>query len=135
MPRYDFLFNRELDTGERLLREGETFEHCGELWRVEKVERDGAVRPRVHLVQTSDEAVPDGEEPPRNGDASAEPERRPVSLAAGLAEVEAHVKAQVATFEQPTSFEGELVYTLNDISTRLSTLARVLNTYWGKGAA
>ena len=29
----------------------------------------------------------------------------------------------------------ELVYTLNDLSSRLSILASTLNAYWGKGAA
>jgi hypothetical protein len=33
------------------------------------------------------------------------------------------------------SFEAELVYTLNDLSSRLNSLAGVLNAYWGQGAA
>jgi hypothetical protein len=39
------------------------------------------------------------------------------------------------TLAPPTSFESELVYTLNDLSTRLSALAGALNAYWGRGAA
>ena len=37
--------------------------------------------------------------------------------------------------QPPTSFESELVYTLTDLSTRLSTLAHVLRVHWGKDAA
>jgi hypothetical protein len=50
------------------------------------------------------------------------------------AEVQAHIRFGVAK-APPTSFEAELVYTLNDLSTRLSTLASVHTAYWGKGAA
>ncbi len=130
MPHYELLFSAELDTGERVLREDETFQLPSKSWRVEKVESDAAGRPRVHLVQTSD-----GEGTCGNGSESAAPAGRPISLGAELVDVEAHANGQVTTFEVPSSFEGELVYTLNDISSRLSTLARVLNAYWGKGAA
>ncbi len=135
MPRYEFLFNRELDTGERVLHEGETFQFRDDVWRVEAVEREGAGRPLVHLVQTSDVPVVDGEGTRQDGHGSAEPAAGPVSLGAEFADVEAHAKPKVAPVEPPTSFEGELIYTLNDIATRLSGLARVLNSYWGKGAA
>src|SRR2546428_11826573 len=102
MPRYDLLFSRELETGARLLHEGETFEYCGELWRVEKVERDGAVRPRVYLVQTSDDAVPDSGGTPENGEAPTKPERRPGSPAARPAPGEAPRKAPGPTVRPPT---------------------------------
>jgi hypothetical protein len=49
-------------------------------------------------------------------------------------EVEAHRRRTLAV-HPPSSFETELVYTLNDLSTRLSVLAATLNAYWGKGAA
>lgn len=61
--------------------------------------------PRIHLVSHGDEA-------------EVEAHRRPPAPAAA-----------------PSSFETELVYTLNDLATRLSTLAAALNAYWGKGAA
>jgi hypothetical protein len=48
--------------------------------------------------------------------------------------VEAHRRRTLAV-HPPSSFETELVYTLNDLSTRLSVLAATLNAYWGKGAA
>jgi|SRR5690242_11189810 hypothetical protein len=50
------------------------------------------------------------------------------------AEVEAHRAGQVTALH-PTSFESELVYTLSDLSTRLSSLSQVLTAYWGQGAA
>ena len=50
------------------------------------------------------------------------------------AEVAAHRRPQVA-LAPPTSFEAELVYTLNDLSSRLNVLASTLNAYWGRGAA
>jgi hypothetical protein len=46
-----------------------------------------------------------------------------------------HRRPPVQALEPPTSFESELVYTLTDLSTRLSALAQVLKSYWGKGAA
>jgi hypothetical protein len=55
-------------------------------------------------------------------------------LAAEEHEVEAHRRRTVAV-HPPSSFETELVYTLNDLSTRLNVLAATLNAYWGKGAA
>jgi hypothetical protein len=50
-------------------------------------------------------------------------------------DVAAHRRAAPVTLAPPTSFETELVYTLNDLSSRLSILASTLNAYWGKGAA
>ena len=57
-----------------------------------------------------------------------------IRLVQPAVDVEAHRLAQVAPV-QPTSFESELVYTLSDLSTRLSSLSQVLNAYWGQGAA
>jgi hypothetical protein len=51
------------------------------------------------------------------------------------ADVAAHRRSAPVTLAPPTSFETELVYTLNDLSSRLSILASTLNAYWGKGAA
>jgi hypothetical protein len=48
-------------------------------------------------------------------------------------DVAAHQLAPVQ-LAPPTSFESELVYTLNDLSSRLNTLAGALNAYWGTGA-
>jgi hypothetical protein len=58
-----------------------------------------------------------------------------IRLGQPAAEVEAHGLASVAPLVQPTSFESELVYTLSDLSTRLSSLSQVLTAYWGQGAA
>jgi hypothetical protein len=52
----------------------------------------------------------------------------------GEADVEAHWRRRVA-LAPPTSFEGDLVYTLRDIATQLSTLAGTLDAYWNRGAA
>jgi hypothetical protein len=57
-----------------------------------------------------------------------------IRLVPPAAEVDAHGLAPIAS-AQPTSFESELVYTLSDLSTRLSSLSQVLNAYWGQGAA
>jgi hypothetical protein len=87
---------------------GSTVEIDGALWEVASVdESDGA--PRVHLVNRL------------NGD---------VAVHQPLAAVNAQV-----TLAAPTSFESELVYTLNDLSSRLNTLAAALNAYWGAGGA
>lgn len=51
------------------------------------------------------------------------------------ADVAAHRRSAPVTLAPPTSFETELVYTLNDLSSRLNVLASTLNAYWGKGAA
>ncbi|HEY3542565.1 MAG TPA: hypothetical protein VGK79_08480 [Gaiellaceae bacterium] len=85
---------------------GETLDIGGALWDVARIEQiDG--KARVHLVA----------HPPGEVAAHARPAPAPVTLA------------------PPTSFESELVYTLNDLSSRLNTLAGALNAYWGKGAA
>jgi hypothetical protein len=83
------------------------------------VDDEGLEPPRVHLVQHSG----NGEAADSSG--TAEPDED---------DVEAHMRFPVK-LAAPTSFEEELVYTLNDLSTRLSTLAKVLTAYWGKGAA
>lgn len=86
---------------------GDSIEICGEQWEVATVEAPGSEGcSRIHLVQ-------------REGDrAVAAP---PVGLPRPL--------------RPPTSFESELVYTLTDLSTRLSTLANVLRVHWwGKDA-
>lgn len=85
---------------------GETVEIGGALWTVQGVEQTGGGWPRLRLA-----------EPP-----------------AEEAEVEAHRRRTIAV-HPPSSFETELVYTLNDLSTRLNVLAATLNAYWGKGAA
>jgi hypothetical protein len=51
------------------------------------------------------------------------------------ADIAAHRRSAPVTLAPPTSFESELVYTLNDLSSRLNILASTLNAYWGKGAA
>ena len=108
MSRYEIVFEGGTEASSRVPQVGETVEIAGELWDVESVDGPDVDCPRVHLVRH----VHDGPD--------FEAHRRlppPVSLA------------------PPTSFESELVYTLNDLATRLSTLARVLTAYWGKGAA
>ncbi len=85
---------------------GSTVEIDGELWEVASVEEaDGT--PRVHLVNRGREDIAAHHLPPMAA---------PVTLA------------------PPTSFESELVYTLNDLSSRLNTLAGALNAYWDTGA-
>jgi hypothetical protein len=87
-------------------KEGETVEIGGALWTVQGIEQTAAGRPRLRLAQ------PEADD----------------------AEVEAHRRRTIAV-HPPSSFETELVYTLNDLSTRLNVLAATLNAYWGKGAA
>jgi hypothetical protein len=58
-----------------------------------------------------------------------------IRLGQPAAEVEAHRAGPVKALAHPTSFESELVYTLSDLSTRLSSLSQVLTAYWGQGAA
>jgi hypothetical protein len=86
---------------------GETVQIGGAVWTVQGVDQTMAGWPRLRLV-----AQMDGDE----------------------AEVEAHRRRTIAV-HPPSSFETELVYTLNDLSTRLNVLAATLNAYWGKGAA
>jgi hypothetical protein len=105
--RYEIVLEGESSSQGRVPREGETVQFDGAVWEVERVETSPDECPRVHLVQSA------GEEP----------------------DVEAHRRRPVQALAPPTSFESELVYTLTDLSTRLSTLAQVLKSYWGKGAA
>jgi hypothetical protein len=107
MTRYEIVFEGEIGAQEHVPQAGETLEIAGELWDVESVDGAESGYPRVHLAQ--------------------HPHER---LEAAFPEVEQHIK-----LAPPTSFESELVYTLNDLSTRLNGLASVLNAYWGKGAA
>ena len=86
---------------------GQTIEIGGILFDVESVE-DGASDPaRIHLSPHVEEE----------------------------AEVEAHWKRNKVALAPPTSFEGDLVYTLKDIASQLSTLAAALDAYWSRGAA
>jgi hypothetical protein len=84
---------------------GETLQIGDATWTVQGVDQDEG-HPRLRLART------DGADD----------------------EVEAHRRRTVVV-HPPSSFETELVYTLNDLSTRLSVLAATLNAYWGKGAA
>jgi hypothetical protein len=104
--RYEIVLEGESSSQGRVPRTGETVQFDGAVWEVERVETSPDDCPRVHLVQSA------GEE----------------------SDVEAH-RRRTLPLSHPTSFESELVYTLTDLSTRLSTLAQVLKTYWGKGAA
>jgi hypothetical protein len=110
MARYEIVFEGEPGAREPVPKPGETLEIAGELWDVESVDDLESGYPRVHLAHH-----PAGD--PEAGVPEVEQQIPPVQLA------------------PPTSFESELVYTLNDLSTRLSGLAGVLNAYWGKGAA
>ena len=103
--RYEIVLEGESSAQGRVPRAGETVQFDGAVWEVERVEASDGC-PRVHLIQ-----------PPADGP-----------------DVEAH-RRRTQPLTPPTSFESELVYTLTDLSTRLSTLAQVLKSYWGKGAA
>lgn len=105
MTGYEIVFHNGDGTPGQMLDPGETVEIGGSLWEVSEVENDGPT-PRVHLVQLP------------------------------AAEVAAHRRPQVqVALAAPSSFESELVYTLNDLSSRLNILASTLNAYWGRGAA
>ena len=119
MNRYEIVFESGTDAPEHVPQAGETVEIGGELWEVESVDDEGLEPPRVHLIQPNG----DGKAADSNGTAESDED-----------DVEAHMRFPVK-LAAPTSFEEELVYTLNDLSTRLSTLAKVLTAYWGKGAA
>src|SRR4051812_42108724 len=107
MTRYEIVFEGESGARETVPRPGETLEIAGELWDVESVDDVEGGYPRVHLAQ------------------HPVPEPAP----------EQHIQFAPVKLAAPDSFESELVYTLNDLSTRLSGLAGVLNAYWGQGAA
>ncbi len=121
MPHYEILFDGADDSTGRMPDEGAMFEFGGRLWEVDKVETGDAGFLRIHLVSRSGART--GAATLGNGNM------------ADYADVEAHGSSVTKLAQPPTSFETELVYTLNDISTRLGTLAHVLNAYWGKGAA
>lgn len=110
MNRYEMVFNGDTGAAPPVPQPGETLEIAGELWDVESIDDNGAGGGRIHLAHHVDD------------------------------DVQAHIRLRAAktpppAAAPPTSFESELVYTLNDLSTRLSTLASVLTAYWGKGAA
>jgi hypothetical protein len=99
-------FEIVFDDDSEVPQPGSTVEIDGGLWEVVRVD-DADGTPQVHLVNRS----------------------RDVAAHQRLAPVTAPV-----TLAPPTSFESELVYTLNDLSSRLNTLAGALNAYWGTGA-
>ena len=105
MTRYEIVLPDDGGDQTAVPRPGETLDIGGRLWEVERVEH-GVAGPRVHLVEH----------------------------VATETEFTAHRRAPVA-LAAPTSFETELVYTLNDLSSRLNVLAGALNAYWGRGAA
>jgi hypothetical protein len=107
MTRYEIVLEGDSAAHDYVPEAGETLQVGGALWKVESVEATADECPRVHLVPCASDG-PD---------------------------VEAHRRAPVKALAPPTSFESELVYTLTDLSTRLSALAQVLTSYWGKGAA
>jgi|GEM_PF-5605271 len=102
---YEIVFANGNGSPQRVPEPGETLQIGDATWTVEGVDRFEG-RPRLRLGRT-------------NGADD---------------EVEGHRRRTVAV-HPPTSFETELVYTLNDLSTRLSVLAATLDAYWGKGAA
>jgi hypothetical protein len=107
MTTYEVVFDDAVGSGQPALRPGELVEIAGEQWKVEAIASpDGDGSARVRLVR-----------PEADDD-----------------EVAAHIRLPLPR-RQPTSFEAELVYTLNDLATRLSSLAQVLSAYWGKDAA
>lgn len=83
---------------------GSTVEIDGALWEVARVDENDGGG-QVHLVNRSGEPA-----------SHLAPVTPPVALA------------------PPSSFESELIYTLNDLASRLSTLAGALDAYWGSGA-
>jgi hypothetical protein len=111
MTTYEVVFD-DVGAGRPALQPGELVEIGGERWQVEAVaspDADGVGTGgagRIRLVR------PDPEDD----------------------EVAAHIRLP-RPLRAPTSFESELVYTLNDLATRLSSLAQVLSAYWGKDAA
>jgi hypothetical protein len=90
------------------LMPGSTLDIAGAQWEIERVDPpDSEQPPRLHLVHRD---------------------------AAGDGKVKTNIRLGQSP-KPPTSFESELVYTLNDLSQRLSSLASVLNAYWDNGAA
>ena len=106
MTTYEVVFD-DVDSGRPALQPGELVEIGGEQWLVEAVASPEADGSgRIRLVR------PDSEDD----------------------EVAAHIRLP-RPLRPPSSFEAELVYTLNDLASRMSSLAQVLNAYWGKDAA
>lgn len=83
---------------------GSAVEVDGALWEVARVDENDGI-PQVHLVKPSGQPA-----------SHLAPVTTPITLA------------------PPSSFESELVYTLNDLASRLNTLAGALNAYWGSAA-
>jgi hypothetical protein len=107
MTGYEIVFAEGAASPQPVPEPGEIVQIGGSSWTVQDIDQTIAGRPRLRLVA---EAQADD------------------------AEVEAHRRRTIAV-HPPSSFETELVYTLNDLSTRLNVLAATLNAYWGKGAA
>jgi hypothetical protein len=105
MTRYEMVFAEDETVPSSVPTAGQTIDIGGVLFDIESVEGGESDCPRLHLT-------PHGE-----------------------ADVEAHWLRTKPTLAPPTSFEGDLVYTLQDIATQLSTLAASLGAYWSRGAA
>jgi len=106
MTTYEVVFD-DVDSGRPALQPGELVEIGGEHWKVEAVASpEEDGSGRIRLVR------PD----------------------AGDDEVAAHIRLP-RPLRPPTSFESELVFTLNDLASRLAGLAQVLSAYYGKDAA
>jgi hypothetical protein len=105
MTGYEIVFAEAGASPQPVPEPGETVQIGDELWTIQGVDQTAAGRPRLRLAAQASEA-----------------------------EVEIHRRRTIAV-HPPSSFETELVYTLNDLSTRLNVLAATLNAYWGKGAA
>jgi len=102
MSQYEILIDDDADPGETVPQVGETVQFGGGAWEIVSVEAGDSDCRRVRLARRA-----------------AEP-----------ADVEAHRVASVTAIAPPSSFESELVYTLSDLSTRLSSLAQVLTAYY-----
>src|SRR5881397_2023714 len=104
MSQYEILIDDadDADTGETVPQVGEIVRFGGGAWEIASVEAGDSDCRRIRLVRCTTEP----------------------------ADVEEHRVASVTAIAPPTSFESELVYTLNDLSARLSSLAQVLTAYY-----
>jgi hypothetical protein len=102
MSQYELLIEDDVADPGVAPQIGEVVQFGGAEWEIVSVESGGSECPRIRLVRRTAEA-PD---------------------------VEAHRVASVTPLGPPSSFESELVYTLTDLSTRLSSLAQVLRAYY-----